>query len=442
MNLEHFPNEIIYHIFSWLSSTDLLRISEIPPFDIFCDWDFFSRRAREDFQVPIDYFILGFQRNISPGYRYLELVAKYKPNIYCLARIEGNVVSGIYEPVALLMKAIERRDGKLIEQVLEILKDGGKIDTSTIEFDGKSIPDLIDFGEFVRPSYYCDTGFGGVAKRLGSCSGVNISMPLYEGWVRESRWDKINSFIKVKWGYGYLNLLLMLIYSKKHQALKIVESELSSIPEIYLEICFRASLNSNNHYITDLLLQLAPGLLSSIDSPCIDLRYYGKYDLVCVMAQNSLVVDTCISGNLQLIQKILKDKVPDFSKMAIYLSYGYKLTLANPVSVYNIFEELQEEKFVDPPPDIDIWQLILDDPKIKWDKSEAERLKYFLELLFGKIKEQLAIYSDPGNVDLLNFILNKFILFPGVKKVMEEFTIPEYYPLSRKILQSYLTIAK
>ena len=434
------PIEINSEILSWLSFADLCKMSLISPFDVIIDYSFWKRLAKNDFGTSSNYFDLGLKRGIQGNYRYLEILSKYRPTVDSVANIENRQVTGIYESSALLVKGI-------IRNYQDLVKHG-------VDKMGKHEAEKLIREVQVRTQHevWYEPMFESIFAGLSSISNFPNQMitgefccycPLFV-WINEDKWTEIRNFINIKLtqvlSYNLLPIIFSrLIYNRKTEARKIVIENLSSVNEDGLDYCLRSSLNVGDEELFDTISSLLPGLRNNVLFWKLE-----KYDQGGGYHRRSqrcpYIIDAIIGTNPKLIQRILGlgDEINP-ERLFDGLTIGYDLGFADPVQAYYLVEKYQGNRFFVPPPDVDIWHLILENPKVKWYRKPDKMFKFCLRQIFKGTA--LCDHSDPGNVDLLNLFLMKFVSVPGAAKVMREFKIPKYYPLCKQIFDSYSKIA-
>lgn len=445
------PDEINCYLISWICPTDLYNLSKISPFDLICDWNFWKDRAKKILKIPGNFFDLAIDRQILGAYRYLELQTKIKPTIDSLAKIEKNTVFGIYDPQALLFKAIQSNDLNLVQKLTTILTPlQMKEVISKCGYTSHSYKD---------PFWIRRTSVSLYLKGLFTNSGLEWIMrhshpfhPVYES-LDEENWTEVDCFLNDNLGKKIVTrLLLSLIYTRKSQAFELVQKYLPKQTQLTLDYCLRASLNIGNVTLFETISQYIPNLenmMGALISGPIVSSYLGEYDREQKFREYSEflghlhLVDAYVGCNPELIERIknVNRGIWTYRDYEIYswITTGYNIG-NDPILVYDMIKKLQSKQFYTIPSDVDIWTMILDDKNIKRRKDSI--LRDFLNMLFGWGKRDRGGFSpDPGNVDLLNLILSRFIQVPGTKKVMGRIKVPKGYPLTEKIYSAYLKVA-
>ena len=163
--------------------------------------------------------------------------------------------------------------------------------------------------------------------------------------------------------------------------------------------------------------------------------------------------DAYASCNMELISTIdpeFESRVNNPKELEnIYsqlIAHGY-YNGTDPCLVYDMISLIQKDEFYPIPPNIDIWQMVL----TIWDSYETnkspvrkkELFERLLRLLSGQNKlGDKEIYSDWGNLELLNFILIRFVSIRGARGIMKKIKFNREYPLSQQIYTAYQKIAK
>lgn len=445
LHFDYLPDEINCHLLSWISSSDLYNLSQISPFDLICDWNFWKHRAKKYFKIPEDFFDLAMNRQISGSYRYLELQTRIKPTMDSLAVIEGDVVSGIYDPQALMFKAIHNGDLGLVYQLAPNLTA-----VQLKEVISKCVDKSNEDTFWIRR-----TSIALYFKELFTNSGLKCNITIFHlvyQSLDEENWTEVDYFLTDNSEKEITRVLLSLIYTQKPEALRLVEKYLPKKSRTTLSYCLRASLNIGNVSLFETISQYIPKLESKIRSlskhTSIASSYVGQYDREQFKYReyfdcpnHPYIIDAYVGGNSELIDKIsnLGSRTHQNAEIYSWVTIGYNLGV-NSMFVYETIKKLQYRQSYIIPSDVDIWTLILNDKDTKWKKKYV--LRDFLNILFGWERTDGDGFSpDPGNVDLLNLILSKFIEIPGTKKVMGKIKVPKGYPLAEKVYSAYLKVA-
>lgn len=86
-------------------------------------WEFWSEIALRDYQVPVAYFDLSRERNLSGYERYLEIASKFELLPQHALSKKGDQVYGLYEAFAGLMEAVNRNDLQFVDFFFSRLKE-------------------------------------------------------------------------------------------------------------------------------------------------------------------------------------------------------------------------------------------------------------------------------------------------------------------------------
>lgn len=89
-----------------------------------CRWDIWRERAYVKYDVPHAFFdmpLFFYPRKISGVERYIEIATYYKLEDFSLIHRRDNVILGVYEPVALVLQALERNNTNIVDKYIHLL---------------------------------------------------------------------------------------------------------------------------------------------------------------------------------------------------------------------------------------------------------------------------------------------------------------------------------
>lgn len=119
-------------ILSGQSLVDLIELSKDENFAPLFGWELWAEKARQDYQIPINFFNLVREpwaseagltaREMSPIYRYLELAAEFEVLPEMAVSVSKGVISGIYESLAGVEKCLETNDVPTLKFFLSRLR--------------------------------------------------------------------------------------------------------------------------------------------------------------------------------------------------------------------------------------------------------------------------------------------------------------------------------
>lgn len=410
--MNHFdslPTEINLEIIYKLSFSDLRNIFKIYPFDQICDWSFWRTLAKRNFNVPSDYFDLGLKRGLTGDFRYLEISSKYRPTL------DSN--PEIYEISTLLVKGVICNYQDLVKYGIQVLGKG-KADELVRKVRNYThhriwYKSFYIQQEKARKKKYNDEEFTYYQGEF-----QHYYYPL--SCIYEDQWDRIRDFFELKNEE-----------SLEHQCCVLGELIDSNKPEA--KRIFRDQLNKKAIKNSADLGKFLGCALRVGDEELFDfILRFGN-----VLNWGPCLREAAFGTNMNIINRLTEMGAKISSEEMFGSLRGGYARGADPVKVYQLIERYQGDKFISPPPDVDIWQMILDNPKIEWNLSQIE----IFELCLRELLEINEAGINAGNVNLLKFFLDRFVSIPGAKKVMNKFVILDHFPTSKKIYEEYLKIA-
>lgn len=113
-HFDFLPDEINLQFLERVGNySDTLKACSNPIFSRLCDWNFWRKKAENEFNVPKWYFDLSLTQNrqISASDRYLEVISKFWLIPESIARFEDGKVKGVYFPHQA--RVIAARQGNL-----------------------------------------------------------------------------------------------------------------------------------------------------------------------------------------------------------------------------------------------------------------------------------------------------------------------------------------
>lgn len=107
-------------VLSGQSLANLIELAKDENFALFFGWELWAEKARQDFQIPSNFFNLVREswaseaglaaREMSPIYRYLELAAEFEVLPEMAVSVSKGVISGVYEALAGVERCLEVDD--------------------------------------------------------------------------------------------------------------------------------------------------------------------------------------------------------------------------------------------------------------------------------------------------------------------------------------------
>ena len=281
--------------------------------------------------------------------------------------------------------------------------------------------------------------------------------------LEDRNWEAVDRkfselFLSVQYQF-----ILSMIYSQDDQAWLVAQKYIPDFDELNMELFLRAALECGNKNQVDWLLQYLPyiktgKLYAKIFATGIYFGAYNRAENISYIAEStdySFICDAYCGANLELIQQFesygykLRRFDPD-----TFISTGYRYGLSNPISVYNLAVQLSTSStyLYDIPGNIDITSLSVQNPKT------YIRFRQIINHLLPEAEGTIGVNYEPGvyyefpfigrgdigNVDALNWLLSEYKDLPELSHVIEGKleNFPPWYPLTRKILESYLEISQ
>ena len=348
------PPEINLYLLETTPSSDLYNLCQLEPFVHLCDWSFWRRRCREDFQVPFDYFDLAVYRNISGAYRYLEISGRFNLNIESLVSVSERVVYGIYDLNALFTKAIDKGDDQLVERLLPSVS-----------------PDFINnhlgLRDYLTKSFWFENlGRIKVIETLGRSLGFQSIYQIYPELppiilqVENYQWDEVDQELSLlvtmaphfrEFGSQLppvreiiFGTLADLIQTQQDSAFHLVQKYFNNVDSTLQDALLHCCLQCGNEIQTDWIMSkitlTPPSSVNDINFS----SYFGRianlrFDIPTGIRFNYLY-SAYYGGNLRLVEKFevlgYLNLEFDQNKINSEIKRGYIDGFSNPVSVYQL----------------------------------------------------------------------------------------------------------
>lgn len=451
--LNQLPDELKIQLLNALPFGDLVQACQTEALDL-CDWDFWSRKASQDFQVPSDYFNLALDRGISGEYRYLEILTRFRTNLESIANIDNNLVSGIYELESVFVRATLDNQVDLMNQLLPYVDQGElKRAYKVIDPRGPSYS--------YRSSDWWDV-IGNVSSYLiiynaltkKSNRPVTSIQELYRNFqqvmldIELDNWAQVDSYLAA--GKISERAIYYMMYRQQPEAFALIQKYIDKISNPQRMILLRIALQCGNENQFEWLLErttidLATNqpIISTFNSIPFYKRQTPSY------AEYNLSLDAYVGANSTLIERVENFGDVDATYNVQAVIRGYQQRLSNSISVYYLISNsaFSFEYFTDfLGLDVDIANLLLnsEDKEIGYDISKSDLL-FTISALMGERNPEWYQLNESGNVDLLNCLLKAFAKKGGLVKNksrrklqnIADTTAGRYFLMDR-VLESYL----